>query len=291
MNSADSIAARPSGAALGAEIVGVDFSRPIDDAEFARIVELFHRHEVVYFRGQEISPEAHVAFSRRLGELEIHVRQDCLKPGFPELFVVSNVIENGRPIGTQDAGQFWHSDLCYMREPSRASLLHALEVPMRDGEPLGNTEFASVTAAYDALPAEVKARVTGLRAVHSFAKGYYAPRRSGPRKPLTDAQKAKTPDVEHPLVRTHPYTGRKGLFLNEGYTARIVGLPEREADELLAYLISHVTSDAFVYRHRWQPGDLLMWDNCSTQHRAIGDYELPLRRRMERTTLRGAAPF
>lgn len=291
MNRPEDIAARQSGAALGAELVGVDLSQPIGDAAFERIVELFHRHEVVWVRGQEITPEQHIAFSRRFGELEVHVRTECLKPGYPELFVVSNVIENGRPIGSQDAGQFWHSDLCYLREPSRGSLLHALEVPVRDGTVLGDTLFASMTAAYDALPEDVKTRIAGLRAVQSYAKGYYSARRSGPRKPLTPEQQAKTPDIEHPIVRTHPHTGRKCLFVNEGYTARIAGLPERESEELLAFLLGHVTSPAFVYRHRWQQGDLLMWDNCSTQHLAVGDYDLPLRRRMERTTLRGTVPY
>lgn len=290
MNAVDTIAARPSSAALGAEIVGVDLAQPLDDAAFARIVELFHRYEVAYFRDQRITPEQHVAFSRRLGELELHVRQDCLRPGFPELFVVSNIIENGRPIGSQDAGQFWHSDLCYLSEPSRASVFHALEVPQKDGRALGDTMFASTTAAYDALPDEIKARIEDLRVVQSYAKGYYSVRRSGPRKPLTDEQQAKTPDIEHPLVRTHPYTGRKCLFVNEGYSLRIVGLPQPEAEALLAYLLEHATRPKFIYRHNWRPQDLLLWDNCSTQHKAVADYELPLRRHMERATLKGSVP-
>jgi len=291
MNRVEDIHARPSSAALGAEIAGVDLSRPLSDAAFERVVALFHEHEVVVFRDQRIAPEDHIAFSRRLGELEVHVRADCLKPGYPELFVVSNVIENGRPIGTQDAGLFWHSDLCYMREPSRASMLHALEVPERDGAAVGDTLFASATAAYEALPEDLKAKLAGLRGVHSYEKGYYRPRKSGPRKPLTDEQRARTPDVRHPLVRTHPYTGRKCLFVNEGYTVAIEGLPEREGADLLAFLLEHVTRDGFVYRHNWRVGDLLMWDNCATQHKAIPDYALPLRRRMERTTLTGTVPF
>jgi len=290
MSTVDSIAARPTGAALGAEITGVDLSKPLDDAAFERIVELFHLHEVVYFRNQSITPDQHVAFSRRLGELEVHVRQDCLRPGHPELFVVSNIIENGRPIGSLDAGQFWHSDLCYLREPSRASVFYALEVPERDGKVLGDTLFASATAAYDALPDDVKTRIDGLDVVQSYAKGYYSARRGGQRKPLTDEQKAKTPDIEHPLVRRHPYTGRRCLFVNEGYTARIVGIPEKESEDLLAFLLPHSTRSEFVYRHNWRKGDLLLWDNCSTQHKAVADYELPLRRHMERATLRGSVP-
>jgi len=281
-----------STAPLATEIRDVDLSRDLDAATFREIVALFHEHEVVYFRNQKLTPDQHVAFSRRLGELEIHVRQDCCRPGYPELFVVSNVMENGKPIGSQDAGLFWHSDLCYLKEPSRGSVFYAREVPRdKRGEPLGDTLFASGVAAYDALPEAMKRRIAGLKAVNSYAQGYYRDRNSGPRKPLTEEQKTKTPDVEHPVVRTHPYTGRKCLFINEGYTSRIVGLPEKEGAALLAELLAHSTQPRFVYRHRWQVGDLLIWDNCSTQHRAVPDYKLPQRRLMERTTVRGSAPF
>jgi taurine dioxygenase len=277
--------------ALGAQVTGVDLSRPVDDAAFQRILDIFHEHSVIFFRGQDLGPEAHIAFSRRFGELEIHVRKDCLRPGYPELFVVSNIIENGKPIGTRDAGEFWHSDLCYMREPSRGSLFYAREVPEREGVAYGDTLFASACAAYDALPDDIKRRLAGLKAVHSYVKGYHRPRKSGPRPELTEEQKRRTPDVEHPLVRTHPETGRKCLFVNEGYTQRIVGLPQAESDGLLEFLFAHITSSQFVYRHRWRAGDFLIWDNCAVQHRAMLDYELPLRRRMERTTLTGTVPF
>lgn len=286
------ISVRRSTATLGAEILGVDLSRDLDDAVFGDIVDLFHNHEVVFFRNQSLSPERHVAFSRRFGELERHVRKDCCRPGYPEIFVVSNVLENGKPIGTRDAGLFWHSDLCYLREPSRGSVFYAREVPHdAQGRPLGDTMFASMTAAYQSLPDATKRRLTGLKAVQSYAKGYYRDRKSGPRPPLTEEQKQRTPDVEHPVVRTHPYTGKKCLFVNEGYTARIAGVDEAESESLLAELFGHVTRPEFVYRHQWRVGDLLIWDNCSTQHRAVTDYDLPQRRLMERTTLRGTAPF
>ena len=281
-----------SSAPLGAEIRGVDLSRDVSDAVFREIVDLFHEHEVVYFRGQSLTPEQHIAFSRRFGELEHHVRQDCCRPGYPELFVVSNVLENGKPIGSQDAGLFWHSDLCYMKEPSRGSLFYAREVPVDEhGKPLGDTLFASGSAAYDALPDSDKQNLAGKKAVNSYVKGYYRDRKSGPRKELTEEQKQRTPDVEHPIVRTHPYTGRKCLFLNEGYTSSIVGMSARESDALLARLFEHSTRPEFVYRHQWRVGDFLMWDNCSTQHLAIRDYALPQRRRMERATLCGSAPY
>ena len=282
---------QPSGAALGAVISGVDLSRDIDDETFRQIVDALHQHEVIVFRDQKLSPEQHIAFSRRFGELEAHVRQDRCRPGYPEIFVVSNVIENGKPIGSQDAGFFWHSDLCYAEKPSRASLFYAREVPVKDGEPLGDTLFASMTAAYDALPDSTKQKLAHRRAINSYIAGYSRDRKSGPRPQLTAEQKAKTPDTAHPAVRTHPYTGRKCLFLNEGYTTGIVDMEPAESSALLQELFAHLKSPQFVYRHKWRAGDLLIWDNCATQHRAVLDYELPLRRVMERTTLCGSVPF
>lgn len=283
---------RPTGAALGAEIRGIDLSGPLDEAVFRAIETAMHDHEVIFFRDQTLTPEQHIAFSRRFGELELHVRKECCKPGYPEIFVVSNIIENGKPIGTQDAGLFWHSDLAYMAEPSRGSLFYALEVPHDDaGQALGDTMFASMTAAWAALPEDIRRTVSGRRAVTSYAKGYYRDRNSGPRPPLTEAQKARTPDVEHPIMRAHPYTRKPCLFVNEGYTTRIPGLAPEESDRVLHALFEHCTRPDFVYRHQWRAGDFLIWDNCATQHRAVFDYALPRRRRMERTTLTGTRPI
>jgi taurine dioxygenase len=281
-----------SPAPLGAEILGIDLSQDLDENTFREIVDAFHRHEVVFFRDQKLSPEQHIAFSRRFGELEHHVRKDCCRPGYPELFVVSNILENGKPIGSRDAGLYWHSDLCYLKEPSRGSLFYAREVPAgADGEPLGDTIFASMTAAYDALPEETRRRLDGVQAVNSYAKGYYRDRNSGPRPRLTEEQQRRTPDVLHPVVRTHPFTGRKCLFVNEGYTASLAGFDPGESERVLAELFEHATRPEFLYRHKWRVGDFLIWDNCSVQHKAVMDYALPRRRRMERTTLRGSAPF
>ncbi len=283
---------RPTGAALGAEICSIDLSTEIDEATLRAVEKALHEHEVIYFRDQRISPEQHVAFSARFGALEKHLRVDCCKPGFPEIFVVSNVIENGKPIGTQDAGLFWHSDLAYMSVPSRGSLFYAHEVPHdADGRPQGDTMFASTTAAWQALPDDIKRIVAGRRAVTSYAKGYYRDRKSGTRPPLTETQKARTPDVEHPIMRTHPYNGKPCLFVNEGYTASIAGLAADESERMLKLLFEHVSRPEFIYRHQWRAGDFLIWDNCATQHRAVFDYALPQRRRMERTTLTGTAPF
>jgi taurine dioxygenase len=137
--------------------------------------------------------------------------------------------------------------------------------------PVGDTMFASGSAAYDALPDADKRMLAGPKAVNSYVRGYYRDRYSGPRKPLTEEQEQRTPDVEHPIVRTHPYSGRKCLFVNEGYTASVVGMSTQESDALLARLFEHCTRPEFVYRHPWRVGDFLIWDNCSTQHRAVMD--------------------
>jgi taurine dioxygenase len=292
---------RRSGSCIGAEIAGVDLSRPVGEAEFARISAAFFEHQVVVFRRQRLAPGQQVAFTRRFGELEHHVRKESCLAGHPEILIVSNVLdEQGKAIGAQDAGRFWHSDLSYKRAPSLLSALYALEVPVKDGEVLGDTEFASAVAAYEALPEEMKKRLERLRNVHSYryyrmrnAEAQARERASGGRvvqeHTPTPEQMALVPDVEVPVVRMHPVTGRKALFVNEAHTSRIVGMEEGEGRALLAELCGHVIRPEFVYRHRWQAGDLLMWDNCAVQHKASFDYDLPLRRLMHRTTVRGPA--
>ncbi|GAA4344246.1 TauD/TfdA family dioxygenase [Pigmentiphaga soli] len=282
---------RPLTPALGAEVLGVDLAAPMSEDTFRKIEEAFNQYSVLVFRGQDLTEDQHVAFSRRFGELEIHVRSDAVKKTHPELFVVSNVIENGKPIGSIDAGQFWHTDLSYKKEPSRGSLLLSREVPVKDGVARGDTLFVSTAAAYDALDEPTKAELAPLYAVHHYEKGYLRDRPSGKRPPLTDAQRRAVPDVEHPVVRTHPYTGRKCLFVNEGYTTEIVGMEKEAGQRLLNRLFEHCVRPEFQYRHRWQVGDLVMWDNCATQHLAVNDYDATMRRRMERTTLKGSAPF
>lgn len=296
------ISVRKLGRHLGAEIAGVDLRRPLDEAAFAAIADAFFEHQVVVFRDQELAPAQQIAFTRRFGELEQHVRKEHRLAGYPEILVVSNVLdERGAAIGVQDAGRFWHSDLSYKQVPSLLSALYALEVPVRDGVVLGSTSFASATAAYDALPEAEKRRLQGLRNVHSYryyrARNVEAQKEEQARGARTvqehapsEAQLASVPDTEAPVVRTHPVTGRKSLFVNEAHTSRIVGLPEEEGAALLARLCAHIVEPEFRYEHRWRAGDLLMWDNVAVQHKANFDYELPLRRLMHRTTVRGSAP-
>jgi len=288
------IPVRKCDAALGAEIV-FDLAQPIDDRTFAELERLFHDNIIVFFRDQRLTDQQHIAFSRRLGELEIHIVKKYLLPDHPEILLISNVRNDaGEHIGLADAGFTWHTDTSYRKRPSRCSLLYAKEVPYRDGKPLGDTVFANCIAAYEALPEAMKRRLAGLKAIHRYAMRRRV--ENSPRPKLTAAQLAETPDIAHPIVRTHPHTGRKALYVTAGEGIGIVlangeGMPEDEALDLIAELDAHCVRPEFCYRHRWQAGDLLMWDNASAMHLAICDYALPQRRLMHRTTVIGLEPF
>lgn len=276
-------------AACGAEI-GFDLAQPIDDVTFAEIERHFHDNIVVCFRGQTISEAQHVAFSRRFGELEIHIVKKYLLPDWPEILLISNVRnEAGELIGLADAGFTWHTDTSYRRRPSRCSLLYAKEVPLQGGQPLGDTVFANTIAAYEALPQTMQRLLEGLQAIHRYSERRRI--ENSPRPKLTAAQLAETPDIAHPIVRTHPCTGRKALYVTAGECVGIAGMPDDEAVDLIAELDAHCVRPEFLYRHRWQVGDLLMWDNATCMHLAICDYALPQRRLMHRTTVIGSQPF
>src|SRR5262245_54151943 len=213
-----------SGAACGAEI-DFDLAQEVDDATFREIERAFHEDIAVVFRGQHLSNERHIEFSRLFGELEIHIVKKYLLPGFPEILLISNIRdERGAHIGLADAGFTWHSDTSYRRRPSRCSLLYAKEVPQCHGKPLGDTVFANTIAAYEALPESMKTDLAGLRAIHRYS----ARRRvvDSPRPKLTPAQVDETPDIAHPIVRTHPYTGRKSLYVTAGECIGIEGMAE-----------------------------------------------------------------
>lgn len=276
---------------FGAQIVDVDLSRRLDDPTFSAIEAAYSERSVLLFRGQNMSDEQHVDFSRRLGELEIHTLREFVKPQHPELYVLSNIVENGKPVGIKDAGSYWHTDLSYTKSPSRGSILYSIEVPhTADGKPLGDTEFASTAAAYDALPASMKSKLASLNAVHRFWDRYIRTRKAaGSEVVISDERRAALPDVVQPVIRTHPVTGRKSIYVNEGFTIGIVGMPDDEARALLEELYAHSTRPEFCYRHKWRVGDVVMWDNCTTVHRLHVDYALPQRRLMQRTTLMGSA--
>ena len=274
-------------APLGAEIRGLDLSHPLEDETFAAVRQCFLDSQgVLVLRDQRITPEQHVLFSRRFGPLAIHVLRQFLLPGYPEILLVSNVMKDGKPVGLGDAGRYWHSDLSYLAEPSLGSLLHAQEIP-REG---GDTSFANMHAAYVALSAAIKHRIEGKRAAHSYRKTYDRIAGSTYRPALTEAQKQEVPEADHPIVRTHPESGRKALFVNEGFTTRILEMAEDESDELLQHLFSHSTEERFIYRHHWREHDIVLWDNRCTIHFAHG-CPPRLRRHMHRTTVKGDIPL
>jgi taurine dioxygenase len=280
----------PFDSALGAEVRGLDLSRPVDDQSFSIVREAYEGHSVLLFRDQELTPQQHIDFSRRFGELEIHVLDQWRHPEHPEILIVSNIKDNDRHIGVPHAGRYWHTDLSYMVAPSRGSLLYAIEIPVQNGRALGDTRFTSTVAAYDALPAETKERIADLRATFSLAHHRTKLMADGAdENPLTPEQEAKVPVAVHRIVQEHPVTGRKCLFVNEGHAIDILDLPQDEGRELLDMLCRHATRPEFVYHHRWRVGDVLMWDNVATQHIASFDYALPQRRYLHRTTLEGVA--
>jgi len=284
------VSIHPFDTALGAEVRGLDLSRPVGDAEFAAVEEAYRTRSVLLFRDQELTPEQHIDFSRRFGKLEIHVLDQWRHREHPEILIVSNIKDEGRHIGVPHAGRYWHTDLSYMQAPSRGSLLYALEIPQEDGRSLGDTCYTSTAAAYDALSDDVKARIENLRATFSLSHHRSKLMADGAdQSPLTEEQQAKVPMAVHRIVQTHPVTGRKCLFVNEGHTVEILDFPQEEGRALLDMLFRHVTKPEFVYRHRWQVGDVLMWDNVATQHIATFDYALPQRRYLHRTTLEGVA--
>ena len=275
---------KPSGAALGAEIIGADLTRPLDDATFAQIRAAFYQHEVIYFRGQALSDEDQIRFSARFGELRKLKLTQQLHVDHPEIFVVSNIKKDGQYIGSYDAGVFWHTDGAYLANPHAVSALRALEVPTANGRTLGDTNFASTSAAYEALPQSMKKRLEGLQALQSIMHRLAKTVKSGIKKDYNAAVKAD-PEAVHLLVRVHPVNSRKCLYITEGYTARIVGMPEDESRDLITELTAHCVKPAFTYLHNWRKDDLVMWDDCSTQHKATFDYPASSPRLMHRTTV------
>ncbi len=267
-----------------AEVTGVDLGQPLDEAAFAEIEAAFDRHGVMVIRDQAISPAAQVAFARRFGEIDINFHSaEFGLAGQPEIYRISNITKDGKPIGTRRAGENWHSDMIYSRRPPRATMLLAVEVPVLHGLTLGDTAFANASMAYDALPEAMKQRIDGVKGIFDFTRRK--------RNKAPDAETIKRyPPVEHPIARTHPRTGRKCLYINRDDCTGLVGIDQAEAEALIVALADHVVKPEFVYRHKWRTGDLVVWDNCTVQHKAIIDYDLPQRRLMHRLTIAGGVP-
>jgi taurine dioxygenase len=281
---ATTLSVRPMSEKLGAEIRGVDLSAPLDAQAFAVILQTLHRYGVIFFRGQKLTPEQLAAFSRCFGEPDIHHMTEHVFPHLPQVRVLSNVKKDGVAIGITKGGMHWHSDLSYKPQPAMVTLLYAVECP-----PTGaDTQFADMYAAFDELPEEKRRKLQSLRAVHdrNFRYSELYP----DRPPLTPEQVAKVPPVEHPLVRVHPATGRPALFVAKDVVSRITGMAEDESRALIDELEAFATRPDRVYSHQWQPGDLLVWDNRCTLHRAT-PYDPQYRRTLYRTQIKGETPL
>src|SRR3977135_3707872 len=261
----------PSGHTLGATIEGLDLSRPLSAEEFAFALNALAEHGVLRYPRQELTALQLRDFSARWGELEINVANMYQEPGVPEVMILSNIVENGRPIGLADAGQGWHTDMSYSRMVAFANVLYGIKIPRRNGQVLGATQFSNMQAAYADLPADVKRELEGKTVLHDFNKFWEMMRREkGSKRPaLTEAQRKSKPPVSHPVFLPHPITGRKALYANPGYSMRINELPQEESDAILEFLFEHQTRPKFRFAARWQVGDVLMWDNLRNIHNAV----------------------
>ena len=275
----------PTGAALGAEMRGLDLKR-LDGPGLAAILAGWTAHQVLLFRGQDLDDDALAAFSRRLGRLDHAPVQEngrSVVAGRPEIYVVSNVVENGVAIGSLGAGEaVWHTDMSYLEAPPKASLLYALEVPPTGGD----TWFCDMYAAHDALPAALRKRVAGLLVKHDGTYNSGGLVRQGV-VPTDDPRQA--PGRMHPLICRHPDSGRSMLYLGRRRMAWLDGLELAASDALLDEIWAHATQPAFTWRHRWQAGDLVMWDNRCSMHRR-DPFDAASRRVMHRTQVAGVAP-
>ena len=264
----------PSGKTLGATVAGLDLAHALSDANFGAVRDALGAHGVLRFPQQQLTAQQLVDFSARFGKLEINVANSYQEPGLPQIMILSNMIENGKPIGLSDAGQSWHTDMSYSRTIAFANVLYGIRIPRRDGNTLGNTEFCNMHAAYEGLPDELKQRLEGKTVLHDFNKFWEMMRREkgSRRPPLTEAQRKSKPPVSHPIFLVHPLTGRRVLYANPGYSMRINELPEKESDGILAFLFEHQTQPAYRYAHQWEESDLMLWEDIGTIHNAVADY-------------------
>jgi alpha-ketoglutarate-dependent taurine dioxygenase len=279
------ISIRNLDATLGAEIDGIDVSKPLPQADIDAIEAAWRERLVVVFHGQSLSDPQLIAFSRNFGELDPpgpNPYGELFNKAYPELNVISNVVENGKPIGNLGDGEaVWHADMTYVDLPPKAAVLHALEVPPPEAG--GNTYFANMFEAYETLPADMKNSADGRIAVHDASRNSAGVLRKG-YKEITDVR--ETPGAHHPLVRTDPKSGRKALFLGRRPSAYVLDLEVAESEALLDALWAHATQPRFVMCHRWKVGDLVMWNNLSVLHRR-DPFDPKTRRVMHRSQIKG----
>ena len=273
-----------SGQVLGATVTGVDLAQPMDAPDFAKLLRALGDHGVLCFPNQRLESRHLRDFSQRFGDIQGSVTGRYADPQYPEVGILSNILENGEPIGLSDAGQDWHTDMSYNRTIGFLNVLYAVKVPMRDGRALGATLFANTRAAYDDLDPELKARLKGMTATHDFDK-FWEKMRTRPgsiRPPLTAEQRAKRPPSVHPLFLTHPISGRTVLYCNPGYAIRINELDAAESERTLERLFAHQLQPRYRHTHTWNVGDVLVWDHIGTLHNAIPDYGAHEHRLMKR---------
>jgi len=263
---------------IGAEVGGIDLREPVGPDAVKALRDALLKWKVLFFRDQDITTEQHLAFARLFGELEIHPFAPH-KPGYPEVLAIHHGPGNR---GRENA---WHSDVTWRAEPSLGSILRAIEIPPVGGDTL----FADMYAAYEGLTDAVKGKIEGRKAIHDFTHFRRGMRKRGKSEAEIEAFNKEYPEVEHPIVRTHPETGRKGIYVNVGFTLRIVGLEKDESDSLLRHLYAQASIPEYQCRFRWQKNSIAFWDNRSTQHYAASDY-YPAVRRMERVTIVGDRP-
>ena len=279
------IALRPITDALGVEVLGLDLSGPISASDFDKIYEAWVDATVMLIRGLSLTPTQQLDFARRFGPITTYSKPENRHPAHPDVLILSNLGADGQPTGASASGRYWHTDGHYMREPPAASLLYSVEVPPGGGD----TWFANMQAAYDALPEELKKRLEGLKVIISRVQS--RPYNYPERPPVTKEQQAAWPDMPQPLVRTHPVTGRKALYVGGNVPWRIEGMSDDESAPLITELQAFATQPQFTYAHRWRPGDLILWDNRSAMHKATAYDEIKHRRLMHRVSLAGDVPY
>lgn len=255
---------------------GIDVSKGLDDSTFSKIESLFNERSVLCLRDQKLTESEFIAFAKRFGDVEQIFMADYVHKEYPEIFLVSNIKQDGKDIGHADAGSVWHTDMSYTDRPPRATLLYAVEVPERNGTVLGDTTFASTAAAYDALPEDTKAKIDDLTVIHDV----FGRRAKTGTHTQQDEMRKNQPKVRHPFIRTHPFTGRKCLYVSPGECIGIEGMHEAKALLLINGLAATIPEGRFRHVHKWQAGDILIWDNCAVQHLATFDYKWPEERRL-----------
>ena len=278
---------QPLSARFGAEVRDLDLSRDFDDEAFGAIHRLFVESKLLCFKNQNLSAAAQLAFSSRFGPLEVHVLSQYNHPEHPEIFRLSNRVVDGKPMGIADGGSYWHSDFAFREKPAKVTMLNAQKIPSSGGATL----FVNMYQTYDELVEEVKQAVQGRRAIHRYRKKA-KPNGETTRVEMTPEQLAATPDVDHPIVRTHPETGRKALFAHPGITVKILDMDDESSDALLGRVFDHCTQEKYQYAYQWRPGDVVMWDNRCVMHKATtGIAAVSEPRTIFRTTIMGDRPF